>query len=167
MILLVSPKSNAKRIKFEKIFDPVIKKVWIDGEKIKQVILNLLSNAVEFTSEHGLITITTRRITETDNGLGIRITVEDNGEGIPENLINKIFDPYFTTKHRSGDHKGTGLGLFIVHRNILDHGGTIEVKAGLMKAPDLSLIFPCIQLMHKSNRKTGINDHQENNSCPG
>jgi signal transduction histidine kinase len=129
MVLLISPKSNVKRIRVETIFDPVIKKVWIDAEKIKQVILNLLSNAVEFTSEHGLIKITTNRITENRNGLGIRITVEDTGEGIPENLLDKIFDPYFTTKHKSTDHKGTGLGLFIVHQNIADHGGTIAVKS--------------------------------------
>jgi signal transduction histidine kinase len=129
MILLVSPKSNAKRIRVERVFDPVIKKVWIDGEKIKQVILNLLSNAVEFTPQQGMIMITTERFTETNNGTGVRIIVEDTGEGIPENLIDKIFDPYFTTKHKSGDHRGTGLGLFIVHQNIVDHGGTIEVKS--------------------------------------
>lgn len=142
MILLVSPKSNANSIRVESIFDPAIKKVWIDGEKIKQVILNLLSNAVEFTPEHGMITITTKKIIETKNGPGIQIIVEDTGEGIPENLIDKIFDPYFTTKHRSGDHRGTGLGLFIVHQNIVDHGGTIEVKSRVKEGTRFIIDLP-------------------------
>jgi signal transduction histidine kinase len=122
-------------------------KIWIDGEKIKQVILNLLSNAVEFTPEHGIITIFTKRNTETKNGLGIQIIVEDTGEGIPENLINKVFDPYFTTKHKSGDHKGTGLGLFIVHQNIQDHGGTIEVKSRMNEGTMFIIDLP----MHPIN----------------
>ncbi len=142
MILLVSPKSNAKRIKVERVFDSLIKKVWIDGEKIKQVILNLLSNAVEFTPEHGVVRITTERISETRRGDVIRIVVEDTGEGIPENLIDKIFDPYFTTKHRSGDHNGTGLGLFIVHQNIHDHGGTIEVKSKVGEGTSFIIELP-------------------------
>ena len=142
MILLVSPKSNVKKIRVETDFDPLIKDVWIDSEKIKQVILNLLSNAVEFTPEHGLIKITTKKNAEIKNGLGIRITVEDNGEGIPENLLDKIFDPYFSTKHKSKDHNGTGLGLFIVHQNIQDHSGIIEVKSKVNEGTKFIIDLP-------------------------
>ncbi len=142
MVLLVSPKSNVKKIRVEKDFDPLIKEVWIDSEKIKQVILNLLSNAVEFTPEHGLIKITTKRNAEMKNGLGIRIIVEDSGEGIPENLLNKIFDPYFSTKYKSTDHSGTGLGLFIVHQNIQDHCGTIEVKSKVNEGAKFIIDLP-------------------------
>lgn len=149
MILLVSPKSKVKKITVEKDFDAAIKKVWIDSEKIKQVILNLLSNSVEFTPEHGLIKVVTSRITESKNGLGIRITVEDNGEGIPENLLNKIFDPYFSTKHKSNEHSGTGLGLFIVHQNIQDHCGTIEVKSRINEGTKFIIDLP----VHPQNIK--------------
>jgi signal transduction histidine kinase len=89
-----------------------------------------------------MITITTERVAENSNGTGIRIIVEDTGEGIPENLIDKIFDPYFTTKHRSGDHRGTGLGLFIVHQNIMDHGGTIEVKSRVKEGTRFIVTLP-------------------------
>lgn len=142
MVLLVSPKSNVKKIKVERKFDPAIEKMWIDTEKIKQVLLNLLSNAVEFTPEYGTIKVTTQRNIESKNELGIRIIVEDNGEGIPEALLGKIFDPYFTTKHKSKDHQGTGLGLFIVHQNIQDHGGTIEVKSKINEGTKFIIDLP-------------------------
>lgn len=142
MILLVSPQSNAKKIKVEKEFDSVIKKVWLDSEKFKQIILNLLSNAVEFTPEYGIIKITTKRIPDSTNSLGIRIILEDNGEGIPEAYLNKIFDPYFTTKHKSKDHSGTGLGLFIVHQHVQDHDGAIEVKSRINEGTKFIIDLP-------------------------
>ena len=143
MVLLVSPQSNGKRIKVQTEYDSGLDKVWLDSEKFKQIILNLLSNAVEFTPEHGIIKITTLKNKIGKKGEpGIRIIFEDNGEGIPETMINKIFDPYFTTKHKSKDHKGTGLGLFIVHQNVQDHGGTIEVKSSLDKGTQFIIDLP-------------------------
>jgi signal transduction histidine kinase len=129
MILLVSPQSNAKRIQVERHFDERIGLVQLDGEKMKQVVLNLLSNAVEFTPENGRIEVGT--VVRGDRGGEhfIEIEIRDNGPGIPEAIAEKIFDPYFTTKHRSRMHSGTGLGLFIAHQNMQDHRGTIEVSS--------------------------------------
>ncbi len=129
MILLISAKSNLKKIRFIRRFDPCIGQAWFDSEKMKQVFLNLLSNAVESAPEKGVIEIMTRAFNEKENSKGIHIEVKDNGEGIPPSVINKIFDPYFTTKHKSKMHSGTGLGLFIAHQNMRDHGGTIEVQS--------------------------------------
>ncbi|MGD9157385.1 MAG: ATP-binding protein [Desulfobacteraceae bacterium] len=143
MLLLISPQSNAKKIKVQKEYDPELNKVWLDSEKFKQIILNLLSNAVEFTPEHGMIKITTlRNLKDKKNGMDIRIIVEDNGEGIPEAMLIKVFDPYFTTKHKSKDHKGTGLGLFIVHQNVQDHGGTIEVRSKIAEGTQFIIDLP-------------------------
>lgn len=143
MILLVSPQSNAKKIEVQKDFHPELNKVWLDSEKFKQIILNLLSNAVEFTPENGNIKITTiRNPKDKKDGLDIRIIVEDNGEGIPDNMLNKIFDPYFTTKHKSNEHSGTGLGLFIVHQNIQDHGGTIEARSKIDEGTQFIIDLP-------------------------
>ena len=129
MILLISPQSHAKKIDIIRQFDPENPQVWMDAEKMKQVFLNLLSNALEFTPEGGRIEVLTRNFTEKDNRKSIRIEIKDNGVGIPQSMIDKIFDPYFTTKHKSHMHSGTGLGLFIAHQNMEDHGGTIEVKS--------------------------------------
>ncbi len=72
----------------------------------------------------------------------IRIEIKDNGSGIPEDIIDKIFDPYFTTKHKSIMHSGTGLGLFIAHQNMQDHGGTIEVKSKVKEWTRFTLTLP-------------------------
>jgi len=142
MILLISPQSNAKRIEVIRQFDTNIRQVWMDSEKMKQVILNLLSNAVEFTPEGGRIEILTKYCTEKDKPKYVQLEVKDNGIGMPQSLIDKAFDPYFTTKHRSNMHNGTGLGLFIAHQNMQDHGGTIEVKSKVNEGTTFILTLP-------------------------
>ncbi len=142
MILLVSPESNAKKIEVIRQFDSDIGQVWMDSEKMKQVILNLLSNAVEFTPEKGRIEILTRECTRRGKPKSIRIEIKDNGIGIPESMIDKIFEPYFTTKHKSNMHNGTGLGLFIAHQNIQDHKGTIEVKSEVNEGATFIMNIP-------------------------
>ncbi len=128
MILLVSPQTKAKKIDIKRQFDPDIGQVWMDSGKMKQVILNLLSNAVDFSPEGGKIELVTKNCAEKGKPEVIHIEIKDNGPGIPPSHVDKIFDPYFTTKHKSDIHKGTGLGLFIAYQNMQDHGGTIEVK---------------------------------------
>ena len=142
MILLVSPQSNAKKIDVVRQFDPDIGQVWIDSEKMKQIFLNLLSNAVDFTPEGGRIEILTSSSSMSGMKKSIRIEIKDNGIGVPQYMINKIFDPYFTTKHKSNMHNGTGLGLFIAHQNIQDHQGTIEVKSEVNKGTTFILNLP-------------------------
>ena len=142
MILLVSPESNAKKIEVIRQFDSDIGQVWMDSEKMKQVILNLLSNALEFTPEKGRIEILTRECTRRGKPNSVRIEIKDNGIGIPESMIDKIFEPYFTTKHKSNMHNGTGLGLFIAHQNIQDHKGTIEVKSEVNEGATFIMDIP-------------------------
>ena len=142
MILLVSPQSNAKRIIVTRRFDPEIGQVWMDSEKMKEVILNLLSNAVEFTPEDGKIEISTQHANKSEKSATIQIEIKDNGPGIPQSMIGNVFDPYFTTKHKSSIHSGTGLGLFIAHQNMQDHGGTIDVKSNSEAGSMFTLTLP-------------------------
>ena len=142
MILLVSPQTNAKKIEVIRRFSPDIGRVWLDPEKMKEVILNLLSNALEFSEQGGRIEIVTRSGKEKLKPRNICIEIRDNGAGIPESMIDKIFDPYFTTKHKSNIHNGTGLGLFIAHKNMLDHGGSIEVKSKVNVGTTFFLTLP-------------------------
>jgi len=142
MILLVSPQSNAKKIDISRQFDPNIGQVWMDSEKMKQVVLNILSNAVDFTLEGGKIELITKNCTEKKKQATIRIEIKDNGPGIPLSHIDKVFDPYFTTKHKSNMHSGTGLGLFIAHQNMQDHDGTIEVKSKVNEGTVFMLNLP-------------------------
>jgi signal transduction histidine kinase len=91
------------------------------GAKIDQVVMNLLSNAIDACAEGGEVTIRTY----TADG-GARIEVADNGTGIDPAIREKIFDPFFTTKPAG---QGTGLGLAISTKIVQDHGGTIVVES--------------------------------------
>nr|CRH06772.1 putative histidine kinase with PAS sensor domain, Nitrogen regulation protein ntrY-like protein [Candidatus Magnetococcus massalia] len=104
-----------------------------DRAQIKQVITNLISNAVAAMEEHRALPAYSQapkgsdrlviRAFVAENGRGIYIQVEDNGPGIPPESRDRIFEPYFTTKK-----KGTGLGLPIVKKIVEDHGGRLWVK---------------------------------------
>jgi signal transduction histidine kinase len=94
-----------------------------DKNQLNQVVLNLVENARDAIGQRGdgRISVMTRLGEASDR---VMLIVEDNGPGIPVDLKDKVFAPYFTTKHGKG---GTGLGLAIVHRIVSDHGGRIAV----------------------------------------
>jgi signal transduction histidine kinase len=142
MILLVSPQSKARRIDVVRRFDPSIREVWMDAEKMKQVVLNILSNGIEFTPESGRILVTTRLLTEGKTRGGVRIEIADNGIGIPPSCIPRVFDPYFTTKRGESHHHGTGLGLFIAQKSIQDQGGAIEVQSRVDRGTTFVITLP-------------------------
>ena len=90
----------------------------VDRERLQQVLLNLMQNAVEALARGGTVTVRARR--EPRHAV---IDVEDDGPGLPSDSA-PIFDAFFSTKPA-----GTGLGLAIVHRIVTDHGGTIDVES--------------------------------------
>jgi signal transduction histidine kinase len=94
-----------------------------DKNQLNQVVLNLVENARDAIGQRtgGRIIVSTRLGEAGDRAV---LIVEDNGPGVPGDLKDKVFAPYFTTKHAKG---GTGLGLAIVHRIVSDHGGRIAV----------------------------------------
>ncbi|MFP5511620.1 MAG: ATP-binding protein, partial [Alphaproteobacteria bacterium] len=122
--LLAGRKSNA-RIALHPA--PDLPPVEADGEALKQVMLNLIINAIQATSETGSIAIAIATALAGDGqevaGEAV-VTVTDDGEGIaPENL-DKVFDPFFSTKPQ-----GTGLGLAMAHRIVDAHHGTIAIAS--------------------------------------
>jgi signal transduction histidine kinase len=143
MVMLISAQSKAKKIEIDCKYDPDIGKVWLDFEKIRQVVLNILSNALDATPEGGRIDISTMHNNKKGKDERIQIFIKDSGEGIPRSNIDKIFEPYFSTKHKSSLHSGTGLGLFVSHQNMQEHGGTIEVKSKVNKGTTFILTLPC------------------------
>lgn len=100
-------------------------KVWVDKQRMQQVFLNLIKNAVDACGNQGKIWISARDFM-TEGHKEVEILVSDNGPGIPFQDHQKIFDPFFTSKDVG---KGSGLGLFIVHDIIESHGGTISVDS--------------------------------------
>jgi signal transduction histidine kinase len=70
----------------------------------------------------------------------LRVTIKDNGEGIPSENLGQVFDPFFTTK----DY-GTGLGLSVVHGIVQEHGGQIEVESELNKGTAFHILLPLVR----------------------
>ncbi len=93
-----------------------------DKGQLKQVLLNIINNAVDAVEKGGLIEI----FTDIKDENAIRVSVRDNGHGIPEDIIKHIFEPFFTTKEKG---KGTGLGLSISYGIMQKMGGTILVES--------------------------------------
>jgi signal transduction histidine kinase len=112
----------------------------LDGDKgqLTQVLLNLVENARDAigSREDGRIVVATRRGDANDRAM---LVVEDNGPGVPAELKDKVFAPYFTTKHSKG---GTGLGLAIVHRIVSDHGGRITITDAAAGGARFSIELP-------------------------
>ncbi|RJR52079.1 MAG: GAF domain-containing protein [Desulfobacteraceae bacterium] len=142
MVLLLSPQSKAKNITVFLDFDPRVGEIWMDPEKMKQVILNILANALEFSPDGGRIEVTTRVSNEAERCQSVCIEIKDYGIGVPAAVAEKVFDPYFTTKHKSKMHSGTGLGLFIAHQNVHDLGGSIEVRSGEKEGATFIVTLP-------------------------
>ena len=103
--------------------DPDTPKVMVVRDRLHQVVLNLLLNAIHASPEGGVVKI---RTYGHPGGNDVCIEVTDQGAGIPEEHLSRIFDPFFTTK---GPDLGSGLGLMICHRVVQDHGGSIEVRS--------------------------------------
>ena len=126
-------KSAMKNIELQ--FLPQNKNTQVKGdkEKIKQVLWNLLLNAVQAMPQGGKVLIRTFQ----ENEGYLKIEIQDTGQGIPEEDIKKIFDPFFTTKP-----KGTGLGLSLVHKIVENHEGRIFVNSKVGEGTTVTLLLP-------------------------
>ncbi|MEW6144099.1 MAG: PAS domain S-box protein [Thermodesulfobacteriota bacterium] len=113
--------------------DEGIPKTMVDSAQMRQVFTNIILNAEQAMSG-GDIRGRLRAVTRLRNGSVIEITFEDNGPGIPKDVIGKIFDPFFTTKEPG---KGTGLGLAVAYGIINEHGGEIRAES----APGQGAVF--------------------------
>ncbi|GAB4164683.1 MAG: hypothetical protein Tsb0017_02860 [Geothermobacteraceae bacterium] len=109
-----------RAIELKQRFHPV-PAVMADGNKLRQVLINLLQNAMQALGQGGCIELVLRA--EED---WILIEVADNGPGIPEPLQERIFEPFFTTKKEG---EGTGLGLYLCRKILQGHGGSLELES--------------------------------------
>jgi signal transduction histidine kinase len=116
-----------------------IPRVTCSPSQINQVFLNLISNAAHATAdEQGKIYVLTGR----HDDASVKIEVIDNGCGIPEDILPKVLEPFFTTKAAG---QGTGLGLSIVRKIVEEHGGRIEIKSKVGAGTRVRILLPIAQ----------------------
>jgi two-component system, NtrC family, sensor kinase len=131
---LLEPQMRKSQIEIVKNYSDIPPKIFGNAGKLQQVFTNLILNARDAMVAGGTITLTTESDDET-----VTIEVADTGEGIsPENL-NKIYDPFFTTKTVGS---GTGLGLAVSYGIIQEHAGSIETESELGQGATFRLVFP-------------------------
>jgi signal transduction histidine kinase len=159
MILLVSTETKKKQINVIKNFASDLPTVQIDREQIKQVFLNILLNAIGATSENGQIMVKTKSFMKPGGEPYVQIEFADTGCGIPEEHLEEIFNPFFTTKST-----GSGLGLSISNQIVQDHRGYIDVESQLDKGSSFFINLPVNQDHSKRRKRNSINNQNISNS---
>ncbi len=117
----LSDELKTKKVELIKELADSLPRIDCDSQQLKQVFINLLTNSIQAMQDGGTLTIGTYLVTEAETSY-VGISITDTGGGIPENFVNNIFNPFFTTKDT-----GTGLGLSITDRIVAHHHGEIEL----------------------------------------
>ena len=125
-LFLVRHQTDLSRIQVRTHFAAGIPELAVDANKLKQVFLNIIHNAVQSMSANGELDITAIVSTMRGGGKTVEIRFKDTGCGMDDAAMARIFDPFYTTK-RVGE--GTGLGLSVSHRFVSEHGGEIRVES--------------------------------------
>jgi two-component system, cell cycle sensor histidine kinase PleC len=142
---LVKIRADAKGLLLIEDFAPDLPQVWADPRALRQICLNLLSNALKFTPKGGRITIT---VGHAGDG-GLSLSVRDTGPGIPKEEIPRVLQAFGqgSLAHESAEG-GTGLGLPIVQNLIQLHGGTFDLKSEMRKGTEVTITLPRQRVMH-------------------
>lgn len=137
VMFLLENEALRKEISINLIIDEAIPPINGDKDELEQVFLNIINNAFQAMPAHSCFTI---KAFMSNDRCSVIIDFIDTGEGIPEDLLSKIFDPFFSTKN-----EGTGLGLAISNRIINDHHGELRVNSKVGEGTTFTIILPCTQ----------------------
>jgi two-component system NtrC family sensor kinase len=139
---LIEKHLRQNRIKLELDLDPSLPPVVASADQIRQVLLNLMLNAQQAMPDGGTLFVTTRVSHGADPEFlmsdSVHIQIRDTGNGIPEEHLPHIFEPFFSTK----DEKGTGLGLWVSQGIVQAHGGSIKLRSRPGRGTTFSVTLP-------------------------
>jgi two-component system, OmpR family, phosphate regulon sensor histidine kinase PhoR len=125
VMMLLQPQADERGLAFETALPARTVMVTADRERIRQVLVNLTSNAIKYNRPNGAVTLQAEAI----DPQHVRISIKDTGRGIPEKDLPRIFEKFFRVADSEGYATGTGLGLSIVKQIIEAHGSQIDVKS--------------------------------------
>jgi PAS domain S-box-containing protein len=147
--LSIIERTISKKINIHKVLASDLWAIEAEPSQVEQAFLNLCINACDAMPEGGKLSISTENyilnnenninFIDAEKGKYVKVSIADTGEGIPSEILNKIFDPFFSTKDK---HKGSGLGLSVVYGVVKDHGGYINVKSKPGQGAIFEIIFP-------------------------
>jgi len=142
---LLKLRAESKGLQIIDELDPSLPIVWVDQRAMRQICLNLLSNALKFTPKGGRITLS---IGATEDG-GQFLSVRDTGPGIPEDEIPKVLQAFGQgTLAQQNAEGGAGLGLAIVQNLIELHGGSLMLTSALRKGTEAKVVLPSFRVLH-------------------
>jgi two-component system nitrogen regulation sensor histidine kinase GlnL len=146
MLLLQKQSVADREIVFSKSFDPSIPEIMADEEMLARLFLNLIRNAIDAMGDNGRLMVSSRVLSDYRMAKNERhsrmvvIEVTDDGPGIPQDDLENIWTPFFSTK--SG---GTGLGLTICHKIVSEHRGMIKAESDLGHGTKFTVLLPLVQ----------------------
>ena len=132
--------AQAKQQTLEAVAPPAPLMVWADRDRLIQIVMNLVQNAVKFTPEDGSIIVTVRQ----ENQMLAEVSVRDTGPGILPEFLDQVFDPFFRIKQARSGTKGLGLGLSIVRTLVELQGGTIVARSEPGQGAELCFTIPLL-----------------------
>jgi signal transduction histidine kinase len=138
-VRVVEQQAALASVTIEMELDESLPQVVVDANHIKQVFLNIITNAIHAMPGGGMVRISAREGGGNGDQRFLRVDLSDTGTGMDEEKQARIFDPFFTTKQEG---KGTGLGLAVSQRIISEHGGEITVKSEPGKGSTFSVTLP-------------------------
>jgi len=140
LLVMIRPQVNRQECFLDVTIDNNLPAITGDRRLLSETLINLFINALESMPNHGTLSITASRDLFSANGKTrpcVRIDIKDTGHGIAEDQIEKIFEPFYTTKAT-----GTGLGMPLVLKTIRNHGGVILIKSKIYEGTTFSLFLP-------------------------
>ena len=140
VLVMVEHQMNLRNIKVIRDFPSDIPVIKTDSNQMKKVFINIFINATDAMKDGGKITITIMQVLNKEGQPCLAIKITDTGKGIPEDVINKVFDPFYTTKRDSG---GTGLGLSVTKGIIDHHRGSIDIESKPGEGTTITIMFLC------------------------